>query len=345
MKKDDLVSKTNLILTYSRSGLLFNALQVFFQISFRDLVLWNAVIGVYAEHGCLEESINCIERMQEESISPDAVSFISCLKACSSNKSIEKGQKLHQQVIIKGFLISNVVVGNSVVDMYLKCGMISKAHEVFNMLPTRDEVSWNILLGGYLSYGYIEKAQDLFDKFMIRNVVSWNALITGYIEYGRDEEALNSLDQMHLEGVFPTTVTVICCLKACSSCRAIDKGCEIHSSITQNGLLEKDLLIGTMLVDMYAKHGWLAEAKQVFDKLLVQNVISFTCLLAGYIEHGWDYNALKLFEQMELEGISPNNVTYMCILKSYKSLGSMDKIRRIHADIVKKGLLEEAGLK
>ena len=208
MKKDDLVSKTNLILTYSRSGLLSNALQVFFQISFRDLVLWNAVIGVYAEHGCLEESINCIERMQEESISPDAVSFISCLKACSS-------------------------------------------------------------------------------------------------------------------------------------CRAIDKGCEIHCSITQNGLLEKDLLIGTMLVDMYAKHGWLAEAKQVFDKLLVQNVISFTCLLAGYIEHGWDHNALKLFEQMEQEGISPNNVTYMCILKSYKNLGSMDKIRRIHADIVKKGLLEE----
>ena len=196
MKKDDLVSKTNLILTYSRSGLLSNALQVFFQISFRDLVLWNAVIGVYAEHGCLEESINCIERMQEESISPDAVSFISCLKACSSNKSTEKGYKLHQQVIIKGFLISNVVVGNSVVDMYLKCGMLSKAHEVFNMLPTRDEVSWNILLGGYLSYGYIEKAQHLFDKFMIRNVVSWNALITRNADHGQGNKLLECYRNM-----------------------------------------------------------------------------------------------------------------------------------------------------
>ncbi len=43
--------------------------------------------------------------------------------------------------------------GNSLVDMYAKCGSMDNACKVFNKMPSHDVVSWNALLGGYAMHG------------------------------------------------------------------------------------------------------------------------------------------------------------------------------------------------
>jgi pentatricopeptide repeat protein len=44
-------------------------------------------------------------------------------------------------------------VGNSLVDMYAKCGSIEDAWRVFNKMPSQNVVIWTAILGGCAMHG------------------------------------------------------------------------------------------------------------------------------------------------------------------------------------------------
>ena len=95
------------------------------------------------------------ERELEESISPVEASFVSGLTACRNLRAIGKGQYIHGEAMNKG-LEEEVVIGNTMVSMYAKCGLLGTAKDVFDRLLCRDIVSCNALMIGY---GHLRRAQ------------------------------------------------------------------------------------------------------------------------------------------------------------------------------------------
>ena len=223
---------------YAKCGLLTKAQKVFDRIPVRDVVSWTSIIAGYTDHGHGEEAINAFELMYMEGVCPDVVTFLCVLKACGHIRDMVKGEEVHAKIESRGFLDINIIVGNTLVDMYVKCGSLTRAQEVFDGLHDR-------------------------------NLVSWNALISGHAELGKAEEAIKCFERMQLDGVSPDGITFVCILKACSSLGATSKGIEIHVEIERQGLIERDILVGSTLVDMYARCGSLVKAHQVFDKLPV----------------------------------------------------------------------------
>ncbi|MCO5592863.1 hypothetical protein L7F22_046867 [Adiantum nelumboides] len=82
------------------------------------------------------------------------------------------------------------------------------------------------------------------------------------------------------------------------------------------GRLKDDVVLGTALVDMYAKCGVLQKAQKVLEELPFRNVVSWNVLIAGYLKEGQDQEALGYLQQMQNEGLDPNAITYDCILKA-----------------------------
>ncbi|KAI5058728.1 hypothetical protein GOP47_0026898 [Adiantum capillus-veneris] len=294
---------------YVRCGSLSAAKKVLDTLPTRNVVLWNTLIAGYAENGLGNEALGCLEQMHLEGVLPDAVTFLLSLKACGSIGQCDLGQELHAEVERKGILGSDPNLGNTLVDMYTKCGLLDLAQEVFDKLPLKD-------------------------------VVSWTALIVGYSEQGFCDEAIKLFEEMQCEDVSPNSVTVICCLRACGIIKAIDKGEELHAYSDRHGLLEKDIVVGNSVIDMYAKCGVLVKAQEVFDKLLERNVVSWNVLLTGYCEHGWGEKALECFKLMQQEGVSPTTITFACILKACGIVGSVEECALLHTEIEKRGLLE-----
>eukprot|EP00250_Pteridium_aquilinum_P032060 c44900_g1_i1 orf=1-327(+) len=107
----------------------------------------------------------------------------------------------------------------------------------------------------YAKCGLLKRAQEVFDSLLARDVVTWTALIAGFAKNEHGKEALKCFDHMQDEGVCPNAVTYVCCLKACGSIKALDKGREIHAKIEKEGLLGTNLALGNALVDMYVKCG------------------------------------------------------------------------------------------
>ena len=76
------------------------------------------------------------------------ITFVYTLKACGNMGAIEKGLELHFDVLCKG-LEKDSFIGSTLVDMYAKCGLVSnakKAQAVFNRLPSKDVIMWNVAL-------------------------------------------------------------------------------------------------------------------------------------------------------------------------------------------------------
>lgn len=293
---------------YANCGAFSKAKELLYAYHSKDLFSWTALIAGYARQGLYQDSLNCFQKLQSEGLSPDAVTFASILKACGNLKAADMGKNIHDEIARQGLLGNDIVLGSALVYMYAKCGALASAQQVLEELPTR-------------------------------NVVSWSALIAGYAQEGQGEQALHCFERMQREGFSPDEVTFVCVLKACGTIGAVDKGEQIHEVIARQGLLDNNIVLGSALVDMYAKFGALTKAQQILEEMPSRNVVSWSALIAGYAQEGQGEQALSCFKQMQREGLSPNAITFASILKACGSIGDIERGEQIYDEVARQGLL------
>lgn len=398
-----------LVNLYCKCGDLDKGQHVFDELPIRNVVSWNGLVGGYAQHGQGAHALRCLKCMQQEGLSPDAVTLTCILKACSSIGAVEKGQEVHAEIVKTGLLEIDVVLGNASIDMYAKYGALSKACQILKELPVRNVVSWTVLilahcqsghgedafdcyeqmkgeslspdavtfscilkacgiigsiekgrevfadvirrglfetstvLGNaivdmYTKCGALAEAQHVFNRLAVRDVISWNALIGGYCEKGFGEDALYCFEMMSHDDLSPDEVTLSAALKACGSIGAVEKGKEIHSLVVRYGWLGKDINVGNALVDLYTKCGALAKAQLVFKELYMRDVVSWTVLITGFSQNGHGEDALHCFEKLKCEGVLPDVVALVSIIKACGSARALNMGKELHTEIIKRGL-------
>ncbi|KAJ7536559.1 hypothetical protein O6H91_12G073800 [Diphasiastrum complanatum] len=300
--ESDAIVGSTLVDMYAKCGRIEDACRVFTNMHEQNVVSWTAIIAGYAHHGLGKEALDLYEQMKEEGVQPDIVTYVVLLKSCASIVALEQGKQLHLDIIKSGFA-SDVIVGSALVDMYAKCRCLEEARQVFNNMHERD-------------------------------VVSWSVMISGYAEHGLGKEALDLSEQMKQEGVQPNIVTYVVLLKSCASIAALEQGKQLHLDIIESGL-DSDVVVGSTLVDMYAKCGRIEDARQVFNNMHERNVVSWNAMIAGYAQQGFGKEALALLEQMQREGIRPDEVTYVGVLSACSHSGLVDKGRHVFDSMCK----------
>ena len=295
--ESDKVVGSALVDVYTKCGSMKEAFNVFKKLQDKDVVSWNAIITGYMQYGLGRTSLLLFTRMMNSKVRPDRITFLGTLKACGMIGALGQGKMLHDRIIRNGIEL-DITIGSALVDMYVKCGSLGEAHILSERIPNK-------------------------------NIVLWGALIAGYAEQDQCHEALDCFEQMCSEGICPNVVTFICILKACGKIRAIDKGKQIHDEIMSRGLLEKDVVLGNALVDMYAKCGMLIKAQQVLEELPVRNLVSWSALIAGYAQQGQGYEALDCFKRMQTEGHTPDEVTFLCVLSACYHSGLLDEAEQL----------------
>jgi pentatricopeptide repeat protein len=75
----------------------------------------------------------------------------------------------------------------------------------------------------------------------------------------------------------------------------IEEGRCVHQQIIQSGL-ESDVIVGSSLVDMYAKCGSIEDAWRVLNEMSSQNVVTWNAILRGCAMQGHGEEALIHFE-------------------------------------------------
>lgn len=182
------------------------------------------------------------------------------------------------------------------------------------------------LVSFYAKCGQLSVARKVFDGMPERTVVAWNSMISGYEQYGYADEAVGLFCRMRDLGVQFDSATFVSVLSACSQLGAIDLGCWVHEYIGNN-MLNLNVILGTALINMYAKCGNVSKAREVFDSMKEHNVASWTAIISGYGMHGYGKEAMELFNLMKSRGPPPNSVTFIAVLSACAHAGLVEEGR------------------
>ncbi|XP_006646734.3 pentatricopeptide repeat-containing protein At1g11290, chloroplastic-like [Oryza brachyantha] len=193
------------------------------------------------------------------------------------------------------------------------------------------------LLGFYCRSGRLREAHQLFDEMPGRSAVTWNTLIYGHAQSTAPALAVAVFARMLRGGVSPTASSVSSVLVACVRMEDAGAGAMLHSVGLRCGFFAS-VVVGTALVDMYAKCHNLCAAQQVFGEMEEKNVATFTALVAGFVLSRRPHDAMILVREMERSGVAPNLMTYSSLLSSFASPEDIDHGKQVHCTVLKKGL-------
>lgn len=259
----------------------------------------------------------------------------SLLRRCSRSKALTSGRRVHAH-ITKHRYDHNTFLGNFLIEMYGNCGGLNDAQEVFDSILKPNLYSWNILIKAYGQNGWLDNAKYAFSRMPSRDVVSWTAMMAAYCQNGHGKEALDLFHQMQLEGIMPNNITFVCTIDACKSLAALYKGQEIHIAISELGY-EREVVVGTALINMYSKCGDLHHARRVFGRMPQRDVVACNAMIAGLAHNGHPLEALAFFRQMQLEGLKPDKISLICALDACGRLAALEEGQDIHAAIIEFG--------
>ncbi|XP_058083625.1 pentatricopeptide repeat-containing protein At2g46050, mitochondrial [Magnolia sinica] len=291
------------------------------------------------------------------------------LNFSAKNGRLKEGRQLHS-CIEKSGCGSQHSIQNQLLNMYLKCGDFVDAHKMFDEMPNRNVVSWNIMISGCVSrsrypglvMGEAVKMDfglcvDMFDE-PERKVLSLNGMTSGCVSCdchlgpttGEIEkkglESSNSssmklglffFKKMLVEMVGPNYITFISVLGACLRLNDIEIGKQLHCLIIKVGFSSNGF-VGSALVDLYAKFGNVGDARQVFDKIQSRDLVLWNVMVSCYAFNGLGREAFGVFRSMMLEGIMGDDFTFSSLLSSCSSSGSCQLGKQIHGFIIRLAL-------
>eukprot|EP00250_Pteridium_aquilinum_P018218 c23990_g7_i1 orf=238-1110(+) len=89
---------TALVTFYAKCCLLFEAHEVFDKLPQRDVASWTSLVSGYTESGHAQEALDIFQQMKQEGGVPNAHTYTSVLKACSSLSAVEQGREIHKEI-------------------------------------------------------------------------------------------------------------------------------------------------------------------------------------------------------------------------------------------------------
>ncbi|XP_027367842.1 putative pentatricopeptide repeat-containing protein At3g01580 [Abrus precatorius] len=277
---------------YCKCGDLLEAHRVFNHMVYRDGVSWTTLIAGYSQNGLYQESYELYIRMVNMGLTTSAIVASSVLPALGKLKLLKRGKEMHSFVLKEG-LLSDVVVGSALIDMYANCGSIKEAESIFECMSDKDTTVWNSMIVGYNLVGDFESAFLTFRRI-------WGAELR------------------------PNSITLVSVLPICTQLGALRQGKEIHGYVTKSGL-GLNVSIGNSLIDMYSKCGFLELGVKVFNQMMVKNVITYNTVITAYGAHGLGEKGLTFYEQMKVAGIKPNKITFISLLSACSHAGLLDR--------------------
>ncbi|GKD27331.1 pentatricopeptide repeat-containing protein [Tanacetum coccineum] len=261
--KEDVVLSTAMLDAYGKCSDVKAANFFFDCIHQPTTATWNALIVVYNIRDQIENWLNIFRQMVRYKVSLDPITTVTLLQSCGQMGSLEHGNMIYGFSLLKGFTL-HLIVGNALIDMYMRCGCT-------------------------------KSAQLFFPSMSTGNIVTWNTMIYGYLKNGCSSSGLALFRQMKSErGYKPDSVTIISLLQGSI---AVLGSCYlelVHTYILKQGLVSETQVMN-ILIDSYAKIGNIDKAKELFMQKDFKRDQSSWNMIGGCGLNGQGSECSKLF--------------------------------------------------
>ncbi|KAJ4715104.1 Pentatricopeptide repeat [Melia azedarach] len=289
---------------YAKSGGADDCKKLFSQMDTTDPVVWNILLSGFAS--CRVNDGHVMSLFYNMHVAnqtkPNSVTVAIVLPVCARLGDMSAGKSVHGYVIKSG-LQTYTLVGNALISVYAKCGLVHNAYSVFDTIEDKD-------------------------------VVSWNAIISGFSENKFHGDALRLFSWMLRGPIKPNYATIVNILPICGS---LDEtvgyffGRETHCYVLRRAELMTDVSVYNALVSFYLRVGLMEKAELLFQRMNLRDLVSWNAIIAGYASNDEWLKALNLFgELISIEMIRPDSVTLVSVLPACAQLKELEVGKEIH---------------
>lgn len=276
----------------------------------RDVIAWNSMISAYSHVGHSYDALSLFDQMLLENVKPNSTTLLIVLSACSHMAALHKGKWIHEYTKESG-LDFDVSLYTALVDMYAKCGKLTTSRELFNSMPKRD-------------------------------VVTYNVMISAYGIHGDAKEALEIFREMERIGVKPNGVTFLALLSACSHAGLVKEGKILFDRMTTYSI-RPTLKHYACMVDLFGRSGNLYEAEALIHSMPIKpdggiwGALLGACRMHNNAEMG-EKIAEKAFE------LDPENDGYYVLMSNmFGHTGRWGEIESLRGVMKSRGVRKRYG--
>ncbi|XP_024005915.1 pentatricopeptide repeat-containing protein At4g21300 isoform X2 [Eutrema salsugineum] len=158
------------------------------------------------------------------------------------------------------------------------------------------------------------------------------------------DKALSFYFKMLCYGVSPDVSTFPCLVKACVALKNF-RGIEFFRYTVSSLGMDCNEFVASSLINAYLEYGKIDVASGLFDKVSKKDCVIWNVMLKGYAKWGASCSVIKGFSAMRMDQISPNAVTFDCVLSVCASKSLIDLGVQLHCLTVVSGLDFEGSIK
>nr|DAD21960.1 TPA_asm: hypothetical protein HUJ06_023423 [Nelumbo nucifera] len=276
----------------------------------RDVVTWNILISAYVHNGYCYEALILFDQMVSENMKPNSVTLVIVLSACAHLANLELGEKVHCYIKERG-LECDLCLSTALVDMYVKCGQLGIAREIFTSLDKRDVISWNVMISGYGIHGDAKSAIEIFQ-------------------------------QMEESGERPNALTFLSVLSACNHAGLIEEGKYLFGKMKEY-CVSPTLKHYSCMVDLLGRSGNLREAEAMVLSMPIAPDGGVWGALLGACRMHNDVEMGERVAKWAIESDPGNDGYYVLLSNMYNSIGRWKDAEKVREMIKKNGVRKIAG--
>lgn len=246
---------SSLIGMYGKCGSILDAECVFDRSSQTSVVFWNAMLSAYVDQRQADKAWQLYREMKEHDVSPNEITKICIVQACSNIGSLEICRQFHRFLLLRATVLSPLLA-NSLINAYGKCSSMVDA-------------------------------QGVFDTLLQPDVVSWTTLIAGYAREGKTKMSLGLYQEMLLSGVRPNAVTFLSVLCACNHAGLVDMGVEFFESMYNDYGILPHIEHYACVIDLLGRAGYFRSLQHLLTTMPVKpDLAVWICVLHSCRMHG-----------------------------------------------------------
>ncbi|KAG2676315.1 hypothetical protein I3760_12G047400 [Carya illinoinensis] len=156
----DTTAGTSLISMYCKCGGLEDAWRLFHEMPTKDVVTWNAMISGYAQHGAGEKAILLFNKMRDERMKPDWITFVAVLLACNHAGLVDLGVRYFDLMVKYYGVEAKPDHYTCMVDLLGRAGRLIQAVDLIKKMPFKPHSAiFGTLLGACRVHKNLELAE------------------------------------------------------------------------------------------------------------------------------------------------------------------------------------------
>ncbi|KAK9902547.1 hypothetical protein M0R45_001484 [Rubus argutus] len=287
-----------MVSAYAKQGQMSLAYQTFQDINYKNLISWNAIISGFLFNGMVNEGLEQFHELLMSELRPDVYTLSIILSLCASISSLRDGKQVHSYILKFG-LSHQMCLGNALITMYAKCGVLD----------------WSV---------------RVFDAMIEKDTVSWNALISAYAQHGQGKEAVDCFEAMQdLSSIKPDQATFTAVLSACSHAGLVVDGTRIFNSMISNYGFIPEIDHFSCIIDLLGRAGYLDEAETVINsKEIEAHPNIWWTLFSSCAAHG-NLRLGRIVAGYLLETEQNNPSVYVLLASIYAAAGQWEEAANV----------------